>query len=250
MIQKLVSCHASGPIPESKPTLKINTEKRRVTLMGQRFDTIRNLYGEHTLALGSPRALIDTVLCPEYFDHPDSYIDQLAWIQGSASSRPIVGSWPYQVGIALENLHTIRQRRLNYWRTVTMDSVSPDAAVEENFNDALLKARAIWNRLKGLDFEYRQADSPEISVFLDAIYNRCMGRQLFTSFYSLFGLAPLGADIGDIVYIFPGGRVPFLLRKWGGDGENTFLFVGECYVQGIMQGEAFDPTKLEEIVIT
>lgn len=51
------------------------------------------------------------------------------------------------------------------------------------------------------------------------------------------GIAPSGVLPGDKVGILSGGKVPFLLRKgflpWGG----IFLF-GQCYIDGIMFGEA------------
>jgi hypothetical protein len=50
-------------------------------------------------------------------------------------------------------------------------------------------------------------------------------------------LVPPGATIGDCVYVIGGLEVPFLTReKKAGRGEVEL--VGECYVHGIMDGEA------------
>jgi hypothetical protein len=51
------------------------------------------------------------------------------------------------------------------------------------------------------------------------------------------GQAPRTAEIGDLICIFEGGRVPFVLKR---KVEEKFSFVGESYVHGIMQGEAMN----------
>jgi hypothetical protein len=48
-------------------------------------------------------------------------------------------------------------------------------------------------------------------------------------------LGPKVTKVGDVICIFQGGPVPFVLRQLGGD---EYLLVGECYVHGIMDGEA------------
>src|SRR4051794_30493130 len=60
-----------------------------------------------------------------------------------------------------------------------------------------------------------------------------VGRKFFFTEKGYIGLGPGGAQPGDIVSIFLGGRVPFLIRKNIGEG---FRFVGESYVHGIMDG--------------
>lgn len=50
------------------------------------------------------------------------------------------------------------------------------------------------------------------------------------------GMVPTSALPGDVVAVFPGARVPFVLR--GVQGQGTFQLIGECYIDGIMHGEA------------
>ena len=40
---------------------------------------------------------------------------------------------------------------------------------------------------------------------------------------------------GDIVVVFHGGQVPYILRPVG----KNYLFLGECYLMEIMDGQAF-----------
>ncbi len=60
-------------------------------------------------------------------------------------------------------------------------------------------------------------------------------RRFFVTRDGYFGLAPLSVEKGDSIFILRGGRVPFLLRKIS---ETEYRIIGECYVHGIMHGEA------------
>lgn len=65
------------------------------------------------------------------------------------------------------------------------------------------------------------------------------------------GLFVLGPDMmqnGDVVAVLFGGKAPFLLRRRA-DGK-TWMLVGECYVHGLMDGEALEgDAPQEEFVI-
>jgi len=50
-----------------------------------------------------------------------------------------------------------------------------------------------------------------------------------------FGLVPLDSRDGDVVAVFLGFRVPFVLRPYG---EGKWQLVGECYVPWLMEGQA------------
>ncbi|KAI0424857.1 heterokaryon incompatibility protein-domain-containing protein [Xylaria sp. FL1042] len=55
----------------------------------------------------------------------------------------------------------------------------------------------------------------------------------------LIGSALIDTELGDEIWIFGGGKVPFTLRRRGGEHSTEYDFVGKCYIQGIMQGEPF-----------
>ncbi|XTI95877.1 hypothetical protein V2W45_1350248 [Cenococcum geophilum] len=63
-------------------------------------------------------------------------------------------------------------------------------------------------------------------------------RKFFITEKGYFGVGPACME-NDLVYILYGRRVPFLLRP----KNNFYHLVGECYVHGIMDGEAI--TMLE-----
>jgi hypothetical protein len=56
-------------------------------------------------------------------------------------------------------------------------------------------------------------------------------------------LGPKVMEEGDVVCVLYGGKMPFVLRPWG----RYFLLVGECYVHGLMKGEAIDLLERKEL---
>lgn len=66
------------------------------------------------------------------------------------------------------------------------------------------------------------------------------GRQFFMSEKGYMGLAPITTKAGDAVCILFGGQVPFILRERDDFGHSM---IGDCYVHGIMNGEAIGNTR-------
>lgn len=81
----------------------------------------------------------------------------------------------------------------------------------------------------------------DLSSFSRTVSSHCTGRSIFQVTSGQIGLGPPLIVQGDIIVVFHGGIVPFVLRPLPcGD----YILVGECYILGIMQGEAFDEAKL------
>ncbi|KAF3020158.1 hypothetical protein E8E14_009450 [Neopestalotiopsis sp. 37M] len=83
-------------------------------------------------------------------------------------------------------------------------------------------------------------------VFRRVLRNRRLG----ILGHGRLGLFPRHCRSGDMVYLVYGCIVPILLRPVDND-KGKFRLVGECYVHGIMQGEAFNAMQdtMEEIVM-
>uniref|UniRef100_A0A8H7K7H6 Heterokaryon incompatibility domain-containing protein n=1 Tax=Bionectria ochroleuca TaxID=29856 RepID=A0A8H7K7H6_BIOOC len=77
----------------------------------------------------------------------------------------------------------------------------------------------------------------------------CHGKCMFTTDDGGRGLCPGTAMAGDVIVILYGGDVPYLLRPSGTPG--TYHFIGECYFDGVMSGEAFasDRNLAEEVFV-
>ena len=80
--------------------------------------------------------------------------------------------------------------------------------------------------------------------------NVLFGRKLMTTARGFLGLAPEGLQKGDSLWILLGCSVPVALRSCG----DYYKLVGECYVHGVMEGEAMawvdtGECKLENITL-
>lgn len=62
----------------------------------------------------------------------------------------------------------------------------------------------------------------------------CYGRRLAVLDDEMIAIVPAGAELGDIIAGFRGGHSLYLLRPLRND---KFRFIGECYVDGWMNGE-------------
>lgn len=68
-------------------------------------------------------------------------------------------------------------------------------------------------------------------------------RRIMRTKNGYLGLAPAFTQIGDRVALLKGVKTPVIIRPKGEEWE----FVGDCYVHGIMNGEAFHPDQCGEI---
>lgn len=87
----------------------------------------------------------------------------------------------------------------------------------------------------------------EIQWFYD-ITRGCFGRRFAIVGPYTAALVPAAAQLDDVVYVLAGAPVPYLLRKKG----DVYVLIRECYVHGIMDGEAVDgvdPFTMEKLVI-
>ncbi|PMD57636.1 HET-domain-containing protein [Hyaloscypha bicolor E] len=75
----------------------------------------------------------------------------------------------------------------------------------------------------------------------------CFQNCMFTTRDGGVGICPSGSRVGDLVVVLFGGMVPYLLRPKVPAGVETdrestrskeYYFVGECYFEGLMDGEA------------
>lgn len=88
--------------------------------------------------------------------------------------------------------------------------------------------------------------SEDLDVEIDRINEHysielCMGRMTHNRRFCLtlkgcIGWVPLAARTGDIVSLMRGSPVPVIIRPV--QRENLYLMIGQCYIHGIMDGEA------------
>lgn len=70
------------------------------------------------------------------------------------------------------------------------------------------------------------------------------GRWFFsTEGAAAMGLAPLHTSPGDVVAILHGSKTPVILRRLA---DNEYLLIGQCYLEGVMYGEAVTWKQVDE----
>jgi len=70
------------------------------------------------------------------------------------------------------------------------------------------------------------------------------GRKFYTTENGSMGIGPPAMRGGDVVCVLFGGTLPYILRPIAG-GE--YLFVGDCYIDGFMNGEAINKWETGEL---
>ena len=92
----------------------------------------------------------------------------------------------------------------------------------------------------------RGVSTPSIVDFQFAVDSMIALKRFATTRDGRYGFFSQNARVGDFLALLPGGCEPFLLRLVA---DGTYEIVGIAYVHGIMQGEAFDDSKLEIVVL-
>lgn len=86
--------------------------------------------------------------------------------------------------------------------------------------------------------EARKADGnilPPLIALASQLYPGIADRQFFKTKEKRLGWVSKRALRGDVVCVLLGGAVPFVLRRGVGD---QWQMIGECYIDGLMRGEA------------
>jgi hypothetical protein len=84
---------------------------------------------------------------------------------------------------------------------------------------------------------------PEFVISFDtATY----GRKFFKTESGSIGLCPPHTKPGDEIWVLYGCRVPLMFRAQSGEEGRHYTFIGDCYLDGIMNGEAMGNPLYEE----
>lgn len=87
---------------------------------------------------------------------------------------------------------------------------------------------------------------------MDAFYNRFfdtvvrMSLRLIVTQAGLIGSGPDKVMKGDLVCVLFGCSVPVLLRPRRSGQETTWSFIGECFLDGFMEGADLEQPDFEE----
>ena len=134
-----------------------------------------------------------------------------------------------------------------YWRTLCLDCrMAENATRFKNEDDRRSHDQWWWNMLLqryGEKSPQEQNGKGDESTGFGAHAKTCTHRQrFFVSNKGYIGLVPPATELGDQIFIFLGGKTPYVIRPQkeasGNDKSPTeYHFIGEAYVHGLMDGE-------------
>jgi len=99
-----------------------------------------------------------------------------------------------------------------------------------------------WSLIDSAPSELTLVDQKRRMRMLIDVKHTTFGRRLFQTDGGLIGLGAADTTVGDRVCVLFGGQVLYLLRPKSSDVEHEFI--GECYVHGMMDGEAVTDERL------
>ena len=130
-----------------------------------------------------------------------------------------------------------------FWRTLVADR-GPNGVNPPAFYPRACKA-ALNQSVKGGHIStstlLHNGKSTVVAKFLRRVQEVIWMRRLIITKHDFLGLAPEMLKKRDLICILYGCSVPVVLRRMVDPvtDEEYFTFIGECYVHGIMDGEAF-----------
>lgn len=146
-----------------------------------------------------------------------------------------------------------------YWRTLCIDttrnlnretaSLEKTTRYERCSGRYVQECRKQWMDHKGLPLYRNEPTYNEQLSFVAvdfAIASATLERRLFFTKSGYMGLGPSCIREGDTIYVLFGGHTPFIVRSAGQktvpfeEPQSCHELVGDCYVHGIMDGEAME----------
>ena len=138
------------------------------------------------------------------------------------------------------------------YETLVANVTLQNTAVLPSFGDEYARVCELLEMLNDCGYDTRKlANTPKVkareslpinTVFAEAWWHAACQRNFCSTKEGSIGLVPGAAQKGDLIAIFMGADVPFVIRP---GGAGTHVLIGECYVHGIMNGEAFQGREAE-----
>lgn len=207
----------------SKPRASIQNDGKALKIWGKTLDTIDKLTSVYTT---------DCI--------PQSNVEENA-----RAHAKILATWFKECEIIASAGHiSIPADKIEqFWRTLCLDRETDRKRATPAFGNIMLRYLSLiqggWQDLDEKETEEWMALCNIVNVVLVA----CRERRFCRTAAGSFGIVDAGARSGDVVCMFFGGRILFVVRPVGG-GEVSFVGVG--YLYGFMDGEAVENGSILE----
>ncbi|PMD44749.1 HET-domain-containing protein [Hyaloscypha variabilis F] len=198
---------AGGP---GKPRVTIAEDSDTLFLEGVRLDTVSRVIPIKSMLMAKDESCTVT----------EAILQKLAGQLVSLENYPFTGE-PFWIA---------------FFRTLTADRTALSPRIREDYRAKFMITSIDW-KLNHEDVEQNLAAKAwaEVSKGIATIIE---DKDMFLTERGYLGLGHEGFQIGDVVCVFTGGEVPFLLRKSDTPRGEMFSLLSECYIHGVMDGEA------------
>jgi hypothetical protein len=160
-------------------------------------------------------------------------------------------SWQQLAGLPLLKFPWANERQQSFWRTLLADTVFD--VENKSFRRSTPQDIQEANRwLIHLLVKYIIGMQPPIEDrFVLAVLAATYGRAMFVTAGGRFGLSYNTLKEGDEVWALQGGSVPFVLRNRDGTRDSFRALIGDSYLDGVMDGEAFTLTcEIRRVILS
>lgn len=225
-----------------------NGVKPSVRFLGDKFLALNGVFCGEVTAAENVMGYSDSVKCQQAFQ---------SWQKRAMEDPSLSGRYGTETA-----------RMDAYWRTICMDTVQhidhSNIQAGGEADEASVSSRERTYRRAPVDYVDRCKaqwmgehsatglnEAPDDTgynlVTVDyAIVSATMGCRLFVTSTGYMGLGPSSTVVGDSVYVLVGGCTPFVLRPAGESDipsighKQCHQLIGDCYVHGLMDGEAME----------
>ncbi|OAG02680.1 HET-domain-containing protein [Paraphaeosphaeria sporulosa] len=197
------------------------------------------------------RALIHTLFGnPTWGDTVGAALFRIPWIAQRENPVDYFTS-DGQLNLTKDDIERFTQLRARGWET----ALGNNFFMFEFWRRTMSQFRIGGKRFQDyFDTEVVDCSYPSVRIKLDVatVMGAHGSRCLITLDTGHFGLAPHHVERGDQVFVLQGSSLPLVLRPVGETGQ--FRVIGECFVDGYWNGEAFDGAErggfeIEEVVL-
>jgi len=135
----------------------------------------------------------------------------------------------------------------DFWNTFFYRASETAMTVMEG---TVIQKFLIWTESKGfllgrMSLSTNSNNKKRSGGSIKDLLSRIIQRKLILTNKGYIGIVPRLAEEGDFIVSVKGGRVPLILRP----KDDQWELLGDCYVHGIMHGEAFEESKCNVIRI-
>jgi hypothetical protein len=148
---------------------------------------------------------------------------------------------PNQKDNAYANTSTTRDDA--FWRTMVRDVYLNEKETRRASPSDYLLFNQYFEMIAFERLVSETLDWPKAEKVMATVHTATYNHRFFVTEKGYFGLGNPDTQVGDQVWVLIGGKVPFVLRPVvDNDGmssfDNSFRLIGDCYLHGIMDGEA------------